>query len=153
MKILHSLLVAAMLFGNASFAMASPDRDSHDRRGNSSQHRPDNRDHGRYDDDRRDHRRRNDDRRDHRRHNQRRVVVYRQNNVYRQPVYRPDMRYYGHQRWRRGHRYSGPTYVVRDYGHYRLRQPPRGYRWVRAGNSDYLLVAIATGMILDIAMR
>ena len=57
-----------------------------------------------------------------------------------------------HPRWQRGHRYSGPTYVVRDYGHYRLRQPPRGYHWVRA-NNDYLLVAVATGIILDYALR
>jgi Ni/Co efflux regulator RcnB len=55
--------------------------------------------------------------------------------------------------WERGHRYGGPIYVVRDYGHYRLRPPPRGYRWVRAENNDYLLVALATGIILDIATR
>jgi Ni/Co efflux regulator RcnB len=41
---------------------------------------------------------------------------------------------------------------VRDYGYYRLRPPPRGYHWVRADN-DYLLVAIATGVILDIALQ
>lgn len=56
-------------------------------------------------------------------------------------------------RWERGHRYGGPIYVVHDYGHYRLRQPPRGYGWVRGGGSDYLLVALATGIILDIATR
>jgi Ni/Co efflux regulator RcnB len=63
-----------------------------------------------------------------------------------------DGRYGHHPRWERGHRYYGPTYVVRDYGYYRLRQPPRGYHWVRA-NNDYLLVAIATGIILDIALQ
>jgi Ni/Co efflux regulator RcnB len=55
--------------------------------------------------------------------------------------------------WERGHRYSGPVYVVRDYGHYRLRPPPRGYHWVRGDAGSYLLVAIATGVILDIAMH
>lgn len=65
----------------------------------------------------------------------------------------PPPRYYGHRgHWERGHRYDGPVYVVRDYGHYRLRPPPRGYHWVR-NNSDYLLVAVATGVILDIATR
>jgi Ni/Co efflux regulator RcnB len=65
----------------------------------------------------------------------------------------PPPRYYGHRgHWERGHRYDGPVYVVRDYGNYRLRPPPRGYHWVR-NNSDYLLVAVATGVILDIATR
>ena len=65
------------------------------------------------------------------------------------PVYRPHHR---HTRWVRGHRYHGPTYVVRDYGYYRLRPPPYGYHWVRADN-DFLLVAITTGIILDLALR
>jgi len=42
--------------------------------------------------------------------------------------------------------------VIRDYRHYQLRSPPRGYHWVRA-NNDYLLVAIATGVILDLVLR
>jgi len=62
----------------------------------------------------------------------------------------PPPRYYGH--WERGHRYAGRNVVVYDYGSYRLRPPPRGYHWVRE-NNDFLLVAIATGVILDIATR
>lgn len=58
-----------------------------------------------------------------------------------------------YRHWERGHRYGGPIYVVHDYGHYRLRPPPRGYGWVRAENNDYLLVALATGIILDVATR
>ncbi len=58
-----------------------------------------------------------------------------------------------HGRWERGHHYHGPTYVVRDYYSYRLRPPPRGYHWVRADDGEYLLVAIATGIILDIALH
>jgi Ni/Co efflux regulator RcnB len=54
-------------------------------------------------------------------------------------------------RWARGERYDGPVYVVRDYRDYRLAPPPRGYHWVRGDNDDYLLVAITTGLILDIA--
>lgn len=55
-------------------------------------------------------------------------------------------------RWQRGHRYHGPSYVVRDYRHYHLRTPPRGQHWVRA-DDRYLLVAVATGIIMDIATR
>lgn len=62
----------------------------------------------------------------------------------------PPPRYYGH--WERGHRYYGRNVVVYDYGSYRLRPPPRGYHWVRE-NNDFLLVAVATGIILDIATR
>lgn len=138
MKILHSLFVAALLVGASSLAMANPGPGDNGRHGQRSGHNDQYRggDHGqrgRY---------ARPDRRDHRRYDRRPVVIYRNN-----------PRGYGHSHWRRGYRYTGPTYVVRDYGYYRLRQPPRGYRWVRAPNNDYLLVAIATGIILDIAMR
>lgn len=75
--------------------------------------------------------------------------AYRGNGHYK--VVRHD-RHRGHH-WQRGHRYDRPIYVVRDYRHYRLRQPPRGYGWVRGSNNDYLLVALATGIIMDIALR
>jgi len=64
------------------------------------------------------------------------------------------VRHHDHyRRWERGHRYGGPIHVVHDYGRYRLHPPPRGYGWVRVRNNDYLLVALATGVILDIATR
>ncbi len=59
----------------------------------------------------------------------------------------------GYDGWRRGdylpayNRDRG--YVVYDYGRYRLRPPPRGYYWYRTGN-DYVLAAIATGLIFDV---
>ncbi|KRE96523.1 hypothetical protein ASG87_16135 [Frateuria sp. Soil773] len=62
-------------------------------------------------------------------------------------------RYRHDHRWERGRRYDGPIVVVRDYDRYRLRQPPHGYRWVRGDEGDYLLVAIATSVILDIVSR
>jgi Ni/Co efflux regulator RcnB len=40
-------------------------------------------------------------------------------------------------------------YVVDDYRRFRLRTPPPGYHWVRV-RDDYLLVAIASGLIFDI---
>jgi Ni/Co efflux regulator RcnB len=57
---------------------------------------------------------------------------------------------HGHGHWVRGHRFYGRPYVISNYGYYRLRPPPYGYHWVRSDN-DFLLVAIATGVILDIA--
>jgi Ni/Co efflux regulator RcnB len=68
----------------------------------------------------------------------------------------PPRTYYGPPRhvWRRG-AYLPPAYhgyYVRDYGYYGLRPPPRGYRWHRVGN-DYLLAAVATGLIFDIVTR
>lgn len=44
------------------------------------------------------------------------------------------------------------SYRVNDYQRYRLRTPPRGYHWVRAGN-DYVLAAIATGLIADVILN
>ncbi|KZC18023.1 transmembrane signal peptide protein [Rhodanobacter sp. FW510-R12] len=130
MKLFSRLLIALALLATGSLALA--DQGDHDRgrRGQGhgyADHRHDGRhgDHRRYD-------RRYDDRR------------YGHGNEY------PRLGH--HPRWQRGHHYYGPTYVVHDYGHYRLRPPPRGYHWVRA-NNDYLLVAIATGIILDVALR
>ncbi len=39
--------------------------------------------------------------------------------------------------------------MVNDYYRYRLRPPPRGYAWYRVGD-DYLMAAIATGIIFEI---
>lgn len=67
---------------------------------------------------------------------------------YGRPGYRP-----GYESWRRGSYlpsyYRDGGYVVHDYGRYRLRPPPRGYYWYRTGN-DYVLAAIATGLIFDV---
>ena len=64
-------------------------------------------------------------------------------------------RYYaprGYQvrQWAYGQRmpsyYRTSQYIVSDYGRYGLRQPPRGYQYVRSGN-DVVLTAVATGLI------
>jgi len=60
---------------------------------------------------------------------------------------------YGYRNWRRGERlpaYYRDSYRPVDYRAYRLRQPPRGYHYVRDDRGDYLLVGIATGVILGI---
>lgn len=152
MKIFSSLLIAVALFTTGNFALAAPGPADHGRSGHSHQ-RSHDRQGNRHQNRRSNHRRSN-----HRYSNHQRPAQSRYNN--RHYGYRPHHRGYSHSyrpvhhrsNWRRGHRYQGPTYVVRDYGYYRLRQPPRGYHWVRA-NNDYLLVAVATGIILDIALR
>ncbi len=67
---------------------------------------------------------------------------------YGRPGFRP-----GYQAWQRGgylpREYR--SYVVYDYGRYRLRPPPRGYQWVRV-NDDFILEALATGLIADVLL-
>ena len=54
------------------------------------------------------------------------------------------------RQWSYGQRmpaqYRDSRYVVRDYGRYGLRAPPRGYEYVRSGN-DVVLAVVATGLI------
>lgn len=47
--------------------------------------------------------------------------------------------------------YRSRQYVVDDWRAHRLQQPPRGYHWVQTGG-DYVLVAIATGVILQLIL-
>jgi Ni/Co efflux regulator RcnB len=153
-------LAAALLLGAAMLAPSPADAGRRDHR---YEHRYEHRDwddrdyrHG-YRDGRRDQRRweRHDDRRDWRRDHRGRVV-YRE--VYPVPAYGygPPPRHYGPPRWARGHRIHdygwAPTYVVVDYDRYGLRHPPRGYHWRRDDRGDWLLVAIASGIIADVIL-
>ena len=45
--------------------------------------------------------------------------------------------------------YRNSQYVVDDWRGYHLSAPPRGYHWVQTGG-DYVLVAIASGLILQL---
>ena len=105
-------------------------------------------DHGRHGNhDRNDH-----DRRDHRRDNRRPVV---EQHV-RRPVVVVRHDNGRHLGWyKRGGRvpavYLQPRYYVTDYRAYRLAPPPYGYRWVRPyGDDRYLLVQVATGLIMQV---
>ena len=66
--------------------------------------------------------------------------------------------YYGARgpEWRRGgylpHEYRNHQYVVDDWRGHRLTRPPRGYQWVQVGN-DYVLAAIATGLIANLILN
>src|SRR5690554_3604244 len=95
-----------------------------------------------------------DDHRRHDRHHRAPVRV-----VHHRPVvhhYHAPPRHVGPPRWARGgyvHHYHRPVYVIHDYHGYGLRHPPHGYRWVRDDYGDMLLVAIATGLIVDMILR
>lgn len=155
-RLILSLAAAAAVAGPMAFAATSAQADDHRGRGRDRHEQ-------RWDrhDDRRDWDRRGDrwDRHDNGRHagwDRGRHNGYYYNNrwyygpppqaYYGNPYYRP-----GYAAWRRGAHlppyYRG--YVVSDYHRYHLRQPPRGYAWYRVGD-DYLLAAIATGIIFDI---
>jgi Ni/Co efflux regulator RcnB len=160
-RLILTLATAATLA--APVIASADDRGGYDRdrRGDRSEYRDDRRD-GRWDDrrggrseyrdDRRDdHRGRKADRWDRGRHN----GYYYQNRWYYGP---PPVAYYdspyfrpGYTGWSRGAilppYYRG--YVVSDYHRHHLRRPPRGYVWYRVGD-DYLLAAIATGLIFEI---
>lgn len=61
----------------------------------------------------------------------------------------------GYRQWSRGQRlgYYHSRYEEVDYrGERGLRRPPRGYHWVRDNEGDYLLAAIATGIILQVVL-
>ena len=49
------------------------------------------------------------------------------------------------------HEYRSRAYEV-DYREHRLSRPPAGHRWVQVG-ADYVLIAIATGVIANIILN
>jgi Ni/Co efflux regulator RcnB len=61
----------------------------------------------------------------------------------------PEHRFYKGERLPVEYRHT--QYVVNDWRGHRLSAPPRGYHWVQTG-SDYVLVAIATGIIAKLLL-
>ncbi|MDO9437570.1 RcnB family protein [Hydrogenophaga sp.] len=113
-------------------------------------------------DDRRDDRRdfrndRRDDRRDdrHDRRDDRRDFRHDRRDFRPGPVVNNNHYYYNARgpEFRRGgyipREYRNRQYVVVNPQQYRLAPPPRGHQWVQVG-SDYVLVAIATGLIANL---
>ena len=138
-------LIAGLLLAGSSAALADNDHGhGHDRGDRGDRHGYYDRDRGHGNWERRDWGRHDWDRHEHWRgpdrgwHDDRRY--------YYGGHYRP------HHRWARGERYYGPVYVVNDYRYYRLRPPPYGYHWVR-DDGGYLLVAVGTGIILDMVLN
>ncbi len=156
-------LVAALL---VLVAMTAPAWADNGRHGNG--HDRDNRSHDRGHDRSRHDRRGHDNRhgKHHYRGHDRYVVVP----GWRRPAYRVPPPAYRHRyvqprtyyrapapRWHRGARYYDrgyeTTYVVNNYRDYGLRQPPRGHYWRRDNRGEFLLVAIATGIITDLVLH
>lgn len=70
------------------------------------------------------------------------------------PAWHAPKGYEAHRNWNRGQKlpaaYRNKAYVV-DYRTYHLKQPPRGYQWVRADNNVYL-VQQSNGLIAQIVL-
>lgn len=106
-------------------------------------------------DDRRDFRQeRRDDRRDfrqERREDRRDFRQSRNDRHYHRPYYNARS-----PEFRRGHyiprEYRNRQYVVVNHHQHRLHAPPRGHQWVQVG-SDYVLIAIATGLIANLILN
>jgi Ni/Co efflux regulator RcnB len=100
---------------------------------------------------------RRDDRRDHRWDDRRYNGFYSGSRWYFGPPpanFRGEVRY-DYRGWRRGERlsrYYRDRYRDVDWRHARLRPPPRGYHYIRDDRGDYLLVGIATGVILSVIL-
>lgn len=62
----------------------------------------------------------------------------------------PDHAYYRGERM--PYEYRTRQYIVEDWRGHHLSAPPRGYQWVQSGG-DYVLVAIATGIILQLLLN
>jgi Ni/Co efflux regulator RcnB len=109
-------------------------------------------------DDRRDYRRGRRDRGEHRGWDRRRHNGYWYGSRWYYgppPAHWRDEARYDYRQWRRGDRlpsYYRSYYDEVDWRYYRLRPPPRGYHYVRDDRGDYLLVGIATGVILGIIL-
>jgi Ni/Co efflux regulator RcnB len=60
-----------------------------------------------------------------------------------------------HSDWHKGERlpteYRDRNYVVDNWHEHGLQAPPRGYQWVGV-NGDYVLAAIATGVIANVLL-
>jgi len=129
-RIVAAIAAASLTLSGAAFAQSADQRNH--QRGYDQQRSSD---HGRYDNRGNDYR----------------------NHGYREGGYRGQGRGVGPSHsWYRGDRvpreYRGRQYVVDDWRGHRLSAPPRGYQWVQSGG-DYLLVAVATGVIASILLN
>lgn len=140
-RILTALAVALSCMGMAATVYADSRHHRHDRGHHAQRHDGKHHKHPHY-------------RHDHRgghahKHRSRPPVV-----IYHGPP--PHVHHRHDRRWSRGARlptqYRQPRYVVHDWHHRQFRRPPSGHQWVRVG-TDYLLVGIATGIILEAVLN
>lgn len=79
---------------------------------------------------------------------------YESNNYYRYDERSYGPGYQNYQLRRGGYlppQYRSRQYIVEDWRGHRLSRPPVGYHWVQVGG-DYVLVAITTGIILQLLL-
>ena len=147
-KALVSALIAVCLTASTSAFAQHHDRQD-DRGRNEHAQRGGQSDHGRNEQARRghqnDHDRGRNDRND---RNDYRAPAQDARNAQRGAGPRHDMRKGG----RISSDYRSRQYVVNDWRGHHLNAPPRGYHWVQTG-SDYVLVAIASGIIAQILLN
>lgn len=127
---LMTSVIAASTLGVGTLALADDDR-----RGHGRDHRYEQR-HDRW-----------DDRRDHRRDHRPDVRIVQQHHHY----HGGPRAYPGGPRWHKGQylprHVVQQRHVVIDHRHHRhLYAPPRGHQWVQV-DGEFLLVAVATGLI------
>lgn len=141
--VVYALAAASLGVSSLSFAQGGRFEPAHmqrvdDRRDDRRDYRQDRRD------DRRDFRQeRREDRRDYRQsRNDRHYHHYYYN------VRGPEFRRGGYIPYE----YRNRQYVVVNPQQYRLAPPPRGHHWVQVG-TDYVLVAIATGLIANLILN
>ncbi|MHA6204105.1 RcnB family protein [Dyella soli] len=138
MKRLFILALSVALLGGSAVALAGPVQD-HEHEHWDDHDRDHDRDHD-HDRDWHDH----DDKHGHGDHDE-----YRHDNG--------NHRGWEKHAYRRGERlpdrYYGREYVVVDYERYHVRRPEPGYRWVRDDDGQLILTAIATGLVIDIALN
>ncbi|MDM7941934.1 MAG: RcnB family protein [Hydrogenophaga sp.] len=153
---LVAIAIAASTLGISSLSFAQGNSHGHGQRFDApSMHRVDDRR-----DDRRDFRaERRDDRRDFRQERREDRRDYRHDRRADRHEYRhgPQVRHYQARgpQFQRGRyipsEYRSRQYVVVNHQQHRLYAPPRGQQWVQVG-SDYVLVAIATGLIINLML-
>ena len=154
--IIASALIALTLAASGSAMAQRGDRDNNDRndhgdRGNYAQQHDNGRHEGQRGDDRNNMR---DNAREHRGNDRgtRTTAAYYDARNYRRDDYRGGGPRHDLRRGQRlSQEYRDNRYVVSDWRARRLSAPPRGQHWVQAGN-DYVLAAIATGVITQILL-
>ena len=135
--VISAIMATTMTLTTGGFAFAQGNGDRNDRGRNEQSQRGNQQD------------RRDNDRRDDRHDNGRRDNQGRGNHDSRGEHRGAGPNHAFHKGDRLPVEYRHRHYVVDDWRGYQLSAPPRGYHWVQTG-SDYVLVAIATGIILQL---
>ena len=161
--VISAIITMSLTTGGFAFAQGN---DRNDRGRNEQEQRGSQQD--RRDEARQQNRRDNEARQQqNRRDNEARQQQNRRDNEARQQQNRPQHQGYANERrdergagpnhaFHRGERlpaeYRNRHYVVDDWRGHQLSAPPRGYNWVQTGG-DYVLVAIATGIIAQLLLN